>query len=169
MEPTKWFRAAVLSGIEKRMPEFLATFRAQQKAEPLAFASVMKDLGRLFGNGGSAEDCRVLLHEVLVSKGDPEWRIATMLGLAEGISGRSKEFGFSPKGLLYVIQENGASASDISALDNFIGSVLIIAGNQAEKTRLRISATALLAYTDFERSNSTLQKMITPSTPRNYC
>ncbi len=161
----KWFRAAVLSGIEKRMPEFLSAFRAQQKAEPVAFASVMKDLGQLFGNGASAEDCRVLLQEVLVSKGDIEGRIATMLGLAGGVSGRAKEFGSSPKGLLYAIQGNNASGSEISALDNFVGSVLAIAGNQNEKTRLRISATALLAYTDFGLSHSALQKMMVPSTP----
>ncbi len=161
----KWFRAAVLSGIEKRMPEFLTAFRDQKNAEPVAFASVMKDLGRLFGNGATAEACRVLLHEVLVSTGDPEWRIATMLGLAEGISGRAKEFGTSPKGLLYVIQGNNASASDISALDNFVSRVLNIATNPAENTRERISATALLGYTDFERSHSALQKMIVPSSP----
>jgi len=161
----KWFRAAILSGIEKRMPEFLATFRTQQKADPAAFASVMKDLGQLFGNGGSAEEGRILLKEVLASNGDPEWRIATMLGLAEGISGRAKDFGSSPKGLLYAIQGNNASASEIAALDKFIGTVLAIAGNQTNKTKLRISATALLGYTDFERSNSTLQKMLTPSTP----
>lgn len=161
----KWFRAAILSGIEKRMPEFLSAFRAQQKAEPLAFAPVMKDLGQLFGNGASAEDCRVLLREVLVSKGDIEGRIATMLGLAGGVSGRPKEFGSSPKGLLFAIQGNNAPGSEISALDNFAGSVLDIAGDQNEKTRLRISATALLAYTDFGRSHSALQKMMVPSTP----
>ncbi|MFA6945409.1 MAG: PVC-type heme-binding CxxCH protein [Pedobacter sp.] len=161
----KWFRAAVLSGIEKRMPEFLSAFRTQQKAEPVAFASVMKDLGRLFGNGGSAEACRVLLQEVLVSNGDPEWRIATMLGLAEGISGRAKEFGTSPKGLLYAILGNNASGTEISALDNFVIRAIDIAGNQTEKTRLRISATALLGYTDFGRSHSVLQKMMVPSTP----
>lgn len=161
----KWFRAAVLSGIEKRMPEFLAAFRDQKNAEPVAFASVMKDLGRLFGNGASAEACRVLLQEVLVSNADPEWRIATMLGLAEGISGRSKEFGTSPKGLLYAILGNNASGSDISALDNFVNRALDIAGKQTESTRLRISATALLGYTDFERSHSALQKMMVPSTP----
>ncbi len=161
----KWFRAAVLSGIEKRMPEFLAAFRDQKNAEPVAFASVMKDLGRLFGNGASAEACRVLLQEVLVSNADPEWRIATMLGLAEGISGRSKEFGTSPKGLLYAILGNNASGSDISSLDNFVNRALDIAGKQTESTRLRISATALLGYTDFERSHSALQKMMVPSTP----
>lgn len=161
----KWFRAAVLSGIEKRMPEFLAAFRNQKNAEPVAFASVMKDLGRLFGNGASAEACRVLLQEVLVSNSDPEWRIATMLGLAEGISGRAKEFGVSPKGLLYAILGNNASSSDISALDNFVNRALDIAGKQTESTRLRISATALLGYTDFGRSHSALQKMMVPSTP----
>lgn len=161
----KWFRAAVLSGIEKRMPEFLAAFRDQKNAEPVAFASVMKDLGRLFGNGASAEACRALLQEVLVSNAEPEWRIATMLGLAEGISGRSKEFGTSPKGLLYAILGNDASGSDISALDNFVNRALDIAGKQTESTRLRISATALLGYTDFGRSHSVLQKMMVPSTP----
>lgn len=161
----KWFRAAVLSGIENRMPEFLAAFRSQQNAGPIAFASVMKDLGRLFGNGASAEACRVLLQEVLRSSGDPEWRMATMLGLAEGVSGRSNEFGTSPKGLLYAIQGNSASVSDISALDNFLNKVLEIAANPAEMTRQRISATALLGYTDFGRSYSTLQKMMIPSSP----
>lgn len=161
----KWFRAAVLSGIEKRMPEFLAAFREQKNAEPVAFASVMKDLGRLFGNGASAEACRVLLKEVLVSNADPEWRIATMLGLAEGISGRSKEFGTSPQGLLYAILGNNASGSDITALNNFVDKALDLAGKQTESTRLRISATALLGYTDFERSHSALQKMMIPSTP----
>lgn len=161
----KWFRAAVLSGIEKRMPEFLAAFRDQKNTEPVAFASVMKELGRLFGNGGSAEDGRILLKEVLASNGDSEWRIATILGLAEGISGRAKEFGVSPKGLLYAILGNNASGSDISALDNFVNRALDIAGNQTEKTRLRISATALLGYTDFGRSHSALQKMMVPSTP----
>ncbi|MEJ7692734.1 PVC-type heme-binding CxxCH protein [Daejeonella sp.] len=161
----KWFRAAILSGIEKRMPEFLSTFRTQQKADPAAFASVMRDLGRLFGNGGTPEDGRVLLQEVLASNGEPEWRIATMLGLAEGISGRAKEFGSSPKGLLYAILGNAASGSEQTALDKFIGTVIGIAGNQAEKTRLRISATGLLGYTNFERSQAVLQKMIVPNTP----
>ena len=160
----KWFRAAVLSGIENRMPEFLSAFRAQQQAEPIAFASVMKDLGRLFGSGASAEACRVLLQEVLASNGDLEWRISTILGLAEGVSGRSKEFGVSPKGLLYAIQGNTGPAAEVKTLDNFVGRVLEIAGNPAEKTRQRISAIALLAYTDFEKSQTALQKFMIPNT-----
>ncbi|MES3018392.1 MAG: PVC-type heme-binding CxxCH protein [Bacteroidota bacterium] len=161
----KWFRAAILSGIDNRMPEFLASLRAQQKPEPVAFASVMKDLGRLFGNGGSANDGRVLLQEVLSAKGDLEWRISTVLGLAEGISGRATEFTSSPKGLLYAMQGDGATSADVASLDNFIINVRDVAGNEAEKTRLRILATALLGYTDFAKSNAILKKMIVPATP----
>ncbi len=160
----KWFRAAVLSGIGNRMPEFLSAFRAQQQAEPIAFASVMKDLGRLFGSGASTEACRLLLKEVLASNADPDWRISTILGLAEGVSGRLKEFGIAPKGLLYAIQGNSSQASETKALDNFVGRVLEIAANPAEKTRQRISAIALLAYTDFEKSHGVLQKFMIPNT-----
>lgn len=161
----KWFRAAVLSGIENRMPEFLAAFRDQKSAEPLAFASVMKDLGRLFGNAATAEASLGLLKEVLASNTDPEWRIATTLGLAEGISARAKEFGTSPKGLLYAILGKKASLSDIAALDNFVNNALDIAGNQTESLRLRVSATALLGYTDFGRSHAVLERMMVPNTP----
>jgi hypothetical protein len=160
----KWFRAAVLSGIGKRMPEFLTAFRAQQQAEPIAFASVMKDLGRLFGSGASTEDCRVLLQEVLASNGDPEWRISTILGLAEGVSGRAKEFGISPKGLLYAIQGNSSPASETKALDNFVSKVLEIAANPDRKNKTKNICIALLAYTDFEKSQPVLQKFIIPNT-----
>jgi putative heme-binding domain-containing protein len=42
--------------------------------------------------------------------------------------------------------------------------VLEIAANPAEKTRQRISAIALLAYTDFEKSHAVLQKFMIPNT-----
>jgi putative membrane-bound dehydrogenase-like protein len=161
----KWFRAAILSGIDNRMPEFLAAFRAQQKAEPVAFASVMKELGRLFGNGGSAEEARLLLKEVLTSDGEAEWRIATLLGLAEGASGRGSEFGSSANGILSAIQGKDASRAEAASLESFIGNVIAIAGNPAENTRLRSLAVALLAYSNFDRSHAVLQKMIAPHTP----
>ncbi len=161
----KWVRAAILSGIEKRMPAFLSAFRKQPKAEPMAFAAVMQDLGRLYGNGGSVADSRVLLQDVLSSTGAYEWRVSTLLGLAEGVTGRIKEFGTSPKGLLYAIQGNNPSSASVVSLDNFIGKVLSQADNQAEKTRVRLLATALLGYTNFERSQDVLKKMLAPRTP----
>jgi putative membrane-bound dehydrogenase-like protein len=160
----QWVRAAVLSGIEKRMPLFLSALRKQSNANPAAFAAVMKDLGRLYGTGAAVSDSRVLFEQVLSSKGSYEWRIATLLGLAEGISARTQEFGTSPQGLLYAIPGPG-SAPNPASLNHFMDAVLTRAGNQAESTRVRILATALLGYTNYDRSAIVLQKMLAPTTP----
>ena len=161
----RWVRAAVLSGIEKRMPAFLTALREQANPNSAAFASVMQDLGRLYGTGGSVAESRILFQEVLSSSGNPEWRIATILGLADGVSGRVKEFGTSPKGLLYAVQGENASNSEQTAVDNFIGSLSSIAGNPTESTRLRILATSLLGFTNYDQAQAALQKMLTPSSP----
>jgi len=160
----KWVRAAVLSGIGERMPAFLTAFREQQKAEPKAFASVMQDLGRLFGNGGSVQDCRVILQDVVSSDGSPDWRISTALGLMEGVTSRAKEFGSSPKGLLYAIQGN-TSAANRAAMDNFVNTVAALAEDTGKDKTLRVHATALLGYTNFEHSNAVLQKLLDARNP----
>lgn len=160
----RWVRAAVLSGIGKRMPEFLAAFREQQTANPVAFAAVMQDLGRLFGNGGSIADCRVLLHDVISSDGDYSWRISTALGLAEGISGRA-EMKASQKDLLFALQGENVSNADRKALDKFITKVAARAGDEDEQTHLRVVATALLGYTDFERTGTVLQNLLDSRNP----
>ncbi|MGB4400428.1 MAG: PVC-type heme-binding CxxCH protein [Daejeonella sp.] len=161
----QWVRAAVLSGIEKRMPAFLTSLRKQANPNPTAFASVMQDLGRLYGTGGSVADSRILFQDVLSSSGNPEWRIATILGLADGVSGRVTEFGTSPKGLLYAIQGENVSSTDRAALDNFIGRLSSISGNPAESTRLRVLAASLLGYTNYDQAQAALQKMLVPTSP----
>ena len=161
----EWVRAAVLSGIETRMPAFLSALREQANPDSEAFASVMQDLGRLYGTAGSVADCRTLFHEVLSSPGNDEWKIATILGLVEGISGRVKEFGTTPKGLLYAIQGKDPSRADRIALDNLIAKLSGIAGNQAERTRLRVLATSLLGYTNYDQARATFQKLLAPITP----
>ncbi|MCE6992468.1 PVC-type heme-binding CxxCH protein [Dyadobacter sp. CY323] len=160
----RWVRAAVLSGIEKRMPSFLSALRKQGNANPAAFAAVMKDLGSLYGSGGTVADSRVLFKEVLSSTGSYEWRIATLLGLAEGVSARTAEFGTSPQGLLYAIPGK-SQGSDLAALNNFIGAVVTRAGNPAEATRVRMLATSLLGYTNYDRAAGVLQKLLAPTTP----
>lgn len=161
----QWVRAAVLSGIEKRMPAFLTAFRKESKAEPMTFAAVMQDLGRLYGNGASVADSRVLLQDVLSSNGEYEWRVSTILGLAEGITGRINEFGTSPKGLLHAIQGTSTSSANFASLDSFIGKVINLADNQAENIRVRVLATSLLGFTNYERTHTALQKMLAPTTP----
>lgn len=157
----QWVRAGVLSGIEKRMPQFLNAFRIQKNADPKAFSAVMQDLGRLLGNGGTVADSRVFFKDVLNSSSGMDWRISSLLGLAEGASGRLKDFGTSNKGLIYAIQGSPAS---VQQLENFIAATIKVAENPAAPVSERIRATALLGFTNFEKSQKTLQKLLDPRT-----
>ncbi|MGV3502576.1 MAG: PVC-type heme-binding CxxCH protein [Adhaeribacter sp.] len=160
----RWVRAAVLSGIGQRMPAFLAAFRAQRQADPVAFAAVMQDLGRLFGNGATLADCRLLLKDVLRSPGAADWRMATVLGLAEGVSGRP-EMKSPAKGLLYALQGQQAPAGERKALEAFIGQAGAQARREGGGLRLRTTATALLGYTHFDQSRPVLQKLLDARNP----
>jgi putative heme-binding domain-containing protein len=157
-------RAAVLSGIGQRMPGFLQAFRAQRSADPVAFAAVMQDLGRLFGNGADLADCRVLFKDVISARQQEDWRLATALGLAQGISGRA-EMKASRPGLLYALLGHNAPAADRKALRNFIARVAARAAQPGGTTRTRITATALLGYTDFQQSRPVLQQLLDARNP----
>src|SRR5690606_3970488 len=75
----KWIRAAVLSGIGSRRSEFVEVFRASPLPDQDAFAAVMQDLGRLFGNAASLQDSQKLFRDVIQDEGELSWRIATAL------------------------------------------------------------------------------------------
>ena len=158
----QWVRAGVLSGIEKRVPQFLAAFKAQKNADPIAFSLVMQDLGRLLGNGGSVAESRIFMKDVLDASSGMDWRVSSLLGLAEGASGRAKDFSSSSKGFIYALQGEQVSAIQ---LDNFISATSKIAENPALSSAARVRATALLGFTDFDRASKTLQKLLDPGNP----
>jgi putative membrane-bound dehydrogenase-like protein len=161
----KWVRAAVLSGIGSRMPEFLAAFRKQQRDNSESFAAVMQDLGRLFGSGGSIADCQRILADVLSSGDDNyDWRISTALGLAEGLNGRT-ELKDLENNLLLALQNKNSSHVDRQDLDKFINKVAARAGDNKEKTSLRVVATALLGYTSFNETGSVLHELLGSRNP----
>lgn len=155
----KWARAAVLSGVGDRLPEFLAKFRAIGSTQQDAFAEVMQDLGRLFGNGASLEESRVLFRDVVEDEGDYEWRVSTALGLVEGISGRSRsEVG--DRGDLYALLGGRASQGDHVKLQTFLDKVAELALDEEQNTRARVVATALLGYDQFEHGGAVLQELL---------
>jgi putative membrane-bound dehydrogenase-like protein len=160
----RWARAAVLSGIGTRLPEFLATFRAQQNADPKAFVAVMQELGQLFGNGASLADCRVLLKDMISSKGDAGWRIATTLGLAEGVSKRA---GFVPgaNGVLMTILDDNTAGTHNLLFAAFMKQALARSSNASLPVRSRITATALLGFSDFGTSRTALEKLMDARNP----
>lgn len=155
----KWTRAAVLSGVGNRLPEFLEMFRSSPSPDKEAFAAVMQDLGRLFGNGASLQDGQLLLGDMVQGDGDYSWRIATALGLVEGISGRSQFVG-SDKGYLYALMGKGASNEDQKKLNDFLNKVAEMALDENQNVRTRIVATALLGYDQFDQGSDALRELL---------
>lgn len=160
----RWVRAAVLSGIGNRLPEFLAAFRSKAHVNPEAYVAVMQDLGQLFGNGASLADCRILLKEMISVSGAHGARLSTALGLAEGINRRT-EIKKSPKGVFYALLGEDASVQELQLLDKFIGIASARAGNFTLSTDARVMAAALLGYTDFDKSGNLLGALLDRKNP----
>lgn len=160
----RWVRAAVLSGIGNRLPEFLKAFRSRSQADPIAFTAMMQDLGQLFGNGATIEEGQTLLKDMVQAEGEFNWRMSTALGLVEGISGRN-EIKPSREGLLFVMIGENSPKSDREALENFLSEVSSRAIDGNESTPSRIVATSLLGYSNFERTGKVLQELLDAKNP----
>lgn len=156
----RWARAAVLSGIGSRMAEFFEAVSGLPNSSPQAYAAVMEDLGNIFGAGASPEACRRFLTQMLTGKGDITWRLPSVLGLADGLRGRSEFRGKGTAGPLAALLAGEANAAATSALDNFFRRAAELAENTSAPTRLRVSAVALLGYTSFGRSGSLLGDLL---------
>lgn len=159
-----WFRAAVLSGIGNCLQAFLNEFRDLPTTNSPAYAEVMQDLGRLFGNAATIEGAGMLLKDMIVGQGDYSWRISTALGLVEGIGGRS-ELSISDKGLLNSLLAVNPSQSDRITLENFIKEVTRRAKDEEATIRARVVATALLGYHEFETSGEVFQELLDAKNP----
>ena len=160
----RWVRAAVLSGIGNRLPEFLKTFRARPGVNSEAYSAVMQDLGQLFGSGASLADCQMLLKDIINSPDDLNSRIATTLGLVEGVNRRSEVRNFSG-GALLALLGNNPTVADRQLLTKFVRQVSAQVGHTALTTRARITATALLGYTTYEQNGPVLQKLMDTRNP----
>lgn len=161
----KWARNAVLSGISDRLSAFLEAFQKQKGGDPRAYALVMQDMGRLFGNAASADACRSLLTATLGQKGGEDWRAATILGLAEGIS-RRKEFSTGQKPPLQELLESAPAGSQgVKQLDAFMQRMNTVAQKEGLPLSQRKDAIALLGFHDFTKVKGTLQKTLDARNP----
>ena len=160
----RWARAAVLSGVGTNLPAFLTSFQEQPMTNPEAFASIMQDLGQLFGNGASLAECRGLLRDVIASGGSVDWKMATALGLAAGISLRT-EVEITSNGPLYALLGANAPIGEQKALDRLIAGVIHQADDEAVPTAQRAVATRLLGYTNFGQTGDVLQQLLHARNP----
>ncbi|MEP7258314.1 MAG: PVC-type heme-binding CxxCH protein [Flavitalea sp.] len=153
----RWTRAAVLSGIGDRLPQFLHAFRKINTASPAAVAAVMQDLGRLFGNGAALSDCKALLKETLLPGASFDWSMATALGLAEGLSGR-KNIAHSSKCVLF----SALNAGDQKAFELFLEKAADSAKDKNRPESVRQTAANLLGYANFSQAQPALGSLLSP-------
>jgi len=155
----RWIRAAVLSGIGNRLPEFLEMFRASPSPDQDAFPPVMQDLGRLLGNAASLRDSQKLFRDVVQDDGELSWRIATALGLIEGFSGRSN-MDVPQKSPLEVLWGAGTSEEAQRQLHAFVEETTEAALNENQNLRSRTNATTLLGYAPYEHVAEPLRELL---------
>lgn len=156
----RWARAAALSGIGTRMPEFVEALTRSGNNNSPAFAAVMEDLSRTLGAGAPIEACRRFLGQLLKGEGDLAWRVPSVVGLAEGLRGR-RDFKVKTGGNpLSTLLAEDADASLTMALEQFFVRAAKVAADDKATTRQRSSAIALLGYTSFAQSGTTLGALI---------
>lgn len=170
----RWSRAAVLSGIGSRLTAFFEATDRLRGDNPAGYAALVEDLGRLFGAGAPVETCRRFLDQMLGGDGDLASRLPAVLGLAEGLNGRT-DFGDTappppsrgtaaapqgrrgrsggaaanadgPFGALLAKDANGSTKA---ALDGFFRRVAEVARNERAPLAQRTSAVTLLGYGDY--------------------
>jgi putative membrane-bound dehydrogenase-like protein len=154
----RWTRAAVLTGIAGRMDEFLAALQREGTKNPKAFAVVMEHLGRVFGSGAPREAAGRFLEQMLTGDGDLSWRLASVLGLVEGYRGRSGSKSGANADVFGVLL--GGQGRNTPALQAFLRSAAERATNDRLPTRERVTAVALLGYTDFAFAGPTLGQLL---------
>jgi putative heme-binding domain-containing protein len=158
-----WSRAAVLSGIGDQLPAFFQIFRRMDPTGQPAFPLMMKDLGELFGNAAQLTDCEELLHEIVSAEGDFGWRMATVLGLLNGLEGRN--ILPAKNGLIDALATLPSSDLNMEALKGFIGQVTTKALDEREPLPSRVAAVSLMGYAPFDWEGNNLKKLLKPNNP----
>lgn len=160
----RWTRVAVLSGIGTRTPQFLDELARAEPRLPQGFAAVMEDLGRIIGASSPADVCRQFMLRMLTHEGELVWRIPSLLGLAEGMRGRTE---FKTKGLTGLFtQLLGDNPSEGEDLELFFRQTAKLAMNEDVPARTRAHAVALLAYGGYTAGSEVVATLLSSSQPR---
>lgn len=161
----RWTRAAVLSGIGQRMDEFFSALSQARRANPAGFSKVMEDLSRVFGAGASLESCRRFLAAILVEDHDLSQSLPAVLGLVEGVRGRTDLGVKKGESLLAALLAGDAIGSGTQALDDLFRRATAVAQNERAATPARISAVSLLGSADYTRVGMLLGELLDARQP----
>ena len=157
----RWTRAAVLSGIGARPGEFLAALQTQRGTNPKAYSLMMEQLGRIFGVGATLEACRDFLTQTLAGEGELSWRLAAVLGLADGLRGRTAVNAATETPSLATLMPGARAA----ALRSFYCDAAVRAAETGAPTAERLSAVALLGHTELALAGPVLAELLDARQP----
>lgn len=142
-----WTRAGLLSGVGDRMLPFLEELQKQEPESSIAYSLVMEDLGKMFGNGASLEQCRHLASSLVDDNQITNSDLSTLLGLSEGCS--SREFASSTREIIKLLLTH----SDQGTFDLILDKIIQLSENQNSREKEEsIRAIKLLGYTTDSRS-----------------
>lgn len=151
----RWTRAAALSGVGSRMPEFLEAMLVAPARTTPAFAAVMEEFSRAFGAGAPVEACRRFVARML-GEGEREWRLPALLGLADGLRGRAEFKGATTQSPFAALFGGESKNETPAALAGLFDGAAALAADEKTATAERIRAMALLGYADFDRAGTVL-------------
>lgn len=155
----KWVRAALMSGISDRMLPFLEAFNAQEQQNTKAYTSVMKDLGKLFGNGASLDECRILTKLAINGSRTTDSGYATLIGLAEGLSAK-REMISSEAIVEQLLTSKSGNVEQVT-----LNSIFEAADRPVGTSEERLQAIQLLGYINNRHSLAILKRALHPKNP----
>lgn len=156
----RWARAAVFSGVGGRVEDFRAAVASGRSvASAATVGPVMEELGRLVGASSPLPAAGAWLAEACAAARGEVWRIPAVLGLAEGLRGRSEFKGKAGAGPLAAAAEAGPGAA---VLERFLGETAATAADAAAPVGLRSAAIGLLGHAPFERGLGAVGPLLDP-------
>ncbi len=158
-----WVRAGLLSGVGERMVPFLEALTTEKPQNKKAYALVMKDLGKLFGNGPHMADCQRMALMVIDGRQTTAMGYATLLGLAEGLSTKKRAV---PSGnvLESLLTPNINSSRNLIG-EETLASIFENASRTDKNLDRRIQSIYLLGYTHDSRSLNALKNALNSENP----
>ena len=158
----RWTRAAILSGLHKRIGAFLDAFVAAPPSDSGVRAAVMQDAARMFGATEPVERGLALVTDICDPREQVSWQPAALSGLAAGLRARQIGSGTeSPLTALVSGDSPGARAARdrLSALMSRTAQLALLDTAPADQ---RIAAIGLLGQAEWSVSGATLVRLIEP-------
>ncbi len=160
----RWLRAAVVSGLVHRAPEFLAAFVAAP-APPATRRAVIQDLAPVYGAEETIERSRAVV-TLIAQTGEPlDWQRASLDGLVDGLRSR-KLTAASPSPLLSILSGDTAEAREARArVEALLAQAALIAVRADAPVEDREAAIGLVAMGGWDRSAALVLGVIDPREP----